>query len=87
MTIQKLGSSSAEDAGTLLLSASLRMTDKPNIHAIPNKERDIIQEAMADLAKIMPQQAKTAMIMRDGFIAGGFTEDEALKLTAYAIFK
>ena len=63
------------------------MKNKTNVHAIPNKARDKIQEAMDELIRIMPQQAELAMVMRKEFIAAGFTEDEALKLTAYAIFK
>ena len=64
------------------------MTDKKdNIHAIPNKESDEIQAAMDLLTRMMPKQAAMAMVMRKEFVEAGFTEDEALKLTAYAIFK
>ena len=63
------------------------MKNKTNVHAIPNKARDKIQEAMDELVRIMPQQAELAKMMQQEFVEAGFTEDEALKLTAYAIFK
>jgi len=63
------------------------MRAKTNVHAIPNKARDKIQEAMDELVRIMPHQAKLAKMMQEEFVEAGFDEDEALKLTAYAIFK
>ena len=68
-------------------ASHLVMKNKTNVHAIPNKARDKIQEAMDELVRIMPQQAELAKMMQEGFVEAGFDEDEALKLTAYAIFK
>jgi uncharacterized protein YciI len=63
------------------------MTDKTNIHAIPNSERDKTQAAMDTIARFMPQQAALAKAMMDEYVVAGFTKDEALKLVAYSIFK
>jgi hypothetical protein len=58
-----------------------------NIHALPNKECDKIQVAMDQLLRMMPKIAPVALAMREEFVKAGFTEDEALKLVAYAVFK
>lgn len=63
------------------------MKNKNNIRILPNKERDNIQAAMDTVARIMPKQAELAILMRKEFTKVGFTEDEALQLVAYSIFK
>ena len=57
------------------------------VTSLPNKERDEIQSALAMLSRIMPDQARRAMTMKKAFVKAGFTNDEALQLVAYALFK
>jgi hypothetical protein len=63
------------------------LTSENNIHAIPNQERDDILAAMAVVERLMPQQAKVAKTMMDEFVKAGFTDDQALQLVAYSIFR
>ena len=63
------------------------MTEKNNVHAIPNKAHDEIEAAMAQIIRMAPRVAEVGKTLQKEFIAAGFSEDEALKLVAYAIFK
>ena len=56
------------------------------ITVLPNKERNSIDAAMAQLARVMPKQAAHGMMMKKAFVKAGFTNDEALQLVAYAMF-
>jgi len=58
-----------------------------NVTALPNKERDTIQAAMDTLTRIMPEQARKGKMMQEEFKKVGFTDDEALQLVAYALFR
>ena len=63
------------------------MKSENKVRGLPNKEHDVMQAGIEALTRIMPQQAALAMMMRKEFVEAGFTDDEALKLTAYSIFR
>ena len=58
-----------------------------NITVLPNKEQDTIQAALDTLTRIMPEVASKGKMMQKAFVKAGFTDDEALQLVAYALFK
>lgn len=63
------------------------MGNENNIHLIPNKQVDNTQLALDILARIMPRQAALAKTMMEEYVEAGFDEDQALKLTAYSLFR
>lgn len=62
------------------------MADKSNLHAIPSTT-SVLKGAMDHLKRTMPQQAVIAKVMMDEYVNAGFTEDQALKMVSYAIFR
>lgn len=58
-----------------------------DIYTLPNTECDKNQVAMDQLLRMMPKIAPVAKAMHEEFVKAGFTEDEALQLVAYAVFK
>lgn len=57
-----------------------------NIREIPNLEKNEFLGILEEIARTAPLMAPVLKELTDSFIDAGYTEDQALRLTAYIVY-